>query len=404
MQPGTCALHGMAAKLSAMERSDQSAGARAQGVSEFNAPLVIAAVATWLAVWLGTVGELAQRDPGLAWPARGALLVFLACFFLTGHFGERQLAGWRNLFLAGQLGAIFVLLMLGSSGASPILLILFAASQASCFPLRMSLALLAAANAGLLAIILLRWGVPLKPALTMLTAWMGFQAFAVLTIHYAVQAGRMADELRAVNAGLLATRSLLAETARDQERLRLSRELHDVSGHKLTALKLNLRRVQGAPGDEALTACVQLADELLEDLRAVVRQLRGSDGLELGAALQRLADPLPRPSVEFSVDPAARVPRADQAEALLRVAQEALTNAARHGPARRAWVTLRRDAGRLELQVDDDGRVLRWPPATGNGLRGMRERLEALGGELHLEQAPQGGLRVRASLPAEVSL
>lgn len=386
-----------------MERSPGAAGAAKRGLDQFNAPLVIAALATWLAVWVATVGELAGRDPALAWPARAALLVFLACFFLAGHFDERRSPLLRNLSLAGQLGAVFALLMMGSSGASPILLILFAAGLASFFSLRTALASLAAVNAGLLAIILMRWGVPLKQALTMLTAWMGFQTFAVLTIFYAVRVERMADELRAVNAGLLATRSLLAETARDQERLRLSRELHDVCGHKLTALKLNLRRIQDQRDPAPLAACAQLTDELLDDLRAVVRQLRGSDGLELGAALHRLSDHLPRPQVEFSIDPAARVPRAEQAEALLRVAQEALTNSARHGPARHAWVTLRRHAERLELLVEDDGRLGGWPPTPGNGLRGMRERLESLGGELRLEQAPQGGLRVLASLPQEWS-
>ena len=69
---------------------------------------------------------------------------------------------------------------------------------------------------------------------------MSFQGFAALTAWFAYNAERTRDELAATNADLLATRSLLADSARDSERLRLSRELHDVAGHKLTALKINL--------------------------------------------------------------------------------------------------------------------------------------------------------------------
>src|SRR6185295_615600 len=73
-----------------------------------------------------------------------------------------------------------------------------------------------------------------------LLAYIGFQIFAALTAWYAKSAERTTKELQETNAHLLATRSLLEESARDGERLRLARELHDVAGHKLTALKLNL--------------------------------------------------------------------------------------------------------------------------------------------------------------------
>jgi signal transduction histidine kinase len=366
-------------------------------------PLLVAALVTWLAVWVQTVGVLAARDPALAWPARIGLLAFMAAFLATVFSDRPERRRLHDVALAGQLCAVFGLLALGPSGSSGILLILFAATFTLRLPLRLELLVLAAVNAALFAMMAWHWDMPLGAALTTTVAWAGFQAFAVLTVRYAMRAERMAADLSAVNAGLLATRSLLDETARDQERLRLSRELHDVAGHKLTALKLNLRALAREPGladrDELRTSA-RLADELLDELRALVRQLRISDGLDLQQALMRLAEPLPRPSVEFSIAPDARVPRAEQAEALLRVAQEALTNAARHGGAHRAWLSLRLDDGDIVLAADDDGRV-NWPLRPGNGLTGMQERIAALGGSLDAAPSGHGGLRLVARLPLE---
>ena len=109
-------------------------------------------------------------------------------------------------------------------------------------------------------------------------------------------AERTAADLQQTNADLLATRSLLAESARDPERLRLARELHDVAGHKLTALKLNLtalaaqRQLAAAALDQG---GAQLADELLGDIRGVVAQMRQHDGLDLRARARAAHRPVP---------------------------------------------------------------------------------------------------------------
>jgi len=219
----------------------------------------------------------------------------------------------------------------------------------------------------------------------------------------AMRAEEMAEKLRSVNARLLATRSLLGETARDRERLRVSRELHDVAGHKLTALKLNLRGLQRRLDGEASAAVSEatgLADELLQDLRSVVRHLRAGEGIDLGESLRELARPLPRPELVLSIGAGARVPRAEQAEVLLRVVQEALTNAARHGPAEHLYCTLEKNGEGLTMTIEDDGRLER-PVEPGNGLTGMRERLDELGGTLRTDRSARGGLRLVANLPGE---
>jgi signal transduction histidine kinase len=229
----------------------------------------------------------------------------------------------------------------------------------------------------------------------------GFQVFAALTAHYAKTAERTRDALAVVNADLLATRALFADSARDAERLRVARELHDVAGHKLTAMTLNLRVLAGDPvlaGRHELAVAQQMAAELLGDIRNVVQALRDSRGLDLHTALHALAAPLPKPSLALSIDDDLHVTDAATAEAVLRLVQEALTNSARHADADIVSVSLRRRGDRLAVMVEDDGRV-RGPLHEGNGLAGMRERIAAADGTMALSTNERGALRIDASLP-----
>jgi signal transduction histidine kinase len=100
------------------------------------------------------------------------------------------------------------------------------------------------------------------------------------------------------------------------------------------------------------------------------------------------------------LDPALQLRGRERVEAVLRAVQEALTNAARHGPARELSVTLDQRDGRLRLQIEDDGRIAAQPEA-GGGLSGMRERFEALGGGFTLARGVRGGLQIDAWMPAE---
>ena len=169
-----------------------------------------------------------------------------------------------------------------------------------------------------------------------ITAYAGFQVFATLTAWYARRADETARQLRETNAHLLATRSLLEESARDHERLRLARELHDVAGHKLTALKLNLTALQReAGGAPNLDNAAQLATELLEDIRGVVAQFRQHDGLDIRAALEATARAAARAAEYPPRDQRrrARWPAWRRRKHLLRVVQEAVTNVVRHAGA-----------------------------------------------------------------------
>jgi signal transduction histidine kinase len=190
--------------------------------------------------------------------------------------------------------------------------------------------------------------------------------------------------------------------ARGEERLRLSRELHDVVGHKLTALKLQLRlcvRDAASPIRDSLSECMRLSDELLTDVRGVVSTLRVSDGIDLHQSLAALVPAIPRPHVRLELAEDARVPRVEQAETFLRCAQEGLTNALRHSGAENITLRLTRADAGITLSIEDDGHP-QSAPQWGNGLKGMHERLTQLGGTLNVSTAADGrGLKLRAWLP-----
>lgn len=358
-------------------------------------PLNLAALLTLGTVALSIHGELGDARP-LGWTL---LAGFSLLFLLLEPVAARP---WLRTACYAVLAALAlgVVALAPRTGTSPVILVILLAALAMDYsPGRV---LLVAALLNLALYLVLATGGHPAPGMKV-TLYLGFQAFAALVAHYARSAERARDRLALVNADLLATRALLADSARDAERLRVARELHDVAGHKLTALGLNLRALANQPGlagHAELDLARRMAGELMGDLRQVVQKLRDDGrGLDLATALHALAAPLPRPALRLDIADDVRIGDACVAEAVLRMVQEALTNSARHGQARVLDVAIRREGRRIAVSIEDDGR-LQAPLREGNGLAGMRERLAEAGGSLALSASPRGALRIDASLPA----
>ena len=199
---------------------------------------------------------------------------------------------------------------------------------------------------------------------------------------------------------LEASRARIVEAA-DEARRRIERDLHDGAQQRLVALALSLRvtAAGAAPATAAaLEACgaeLQLAlDELRELARGIHPVLLSQRGLT--TALEALAARSPVPvEVDAALDE--RLPPAQEA-ALYFVAAEALTNVAKHARAGATAVRLRRDDGWAEITVTDDG-VGGAADAEGSGLRGLADRLDALGGEIAVTSGDGGGTMVRGRVP-----
>jgi two-component system, NarL family, sensor histidine kinase UhpB len=206
---------------------------------------------------------------------------------------------------------------------------------------------------------------------------------------------------------LEATGRVLA--AQEAERLRIARELHDHVGQELTAVLLLLSRVQSrAPADvrEAVLDAQEAVRASLEDVRRIVIELRPEalDDLGLESALAVLCDRFAeRSGVDVSYHPPDRLPglSPDAELVIYRVAQEALTNVARHSGSDRAELTLAADGGTVVLTVCDHGSGLAADLDAGSGIRGMRERAGLIGAALEVRnRAPGPGGEVRLEVPA----
>lgn len=374
---------------------------RAWGEGLFS-PLSWAAYVTWAAITVDALDfEVLRGGVAREWLGALALLAYIGLFATRAVLDRRFPSGaWPTTLVILQALAALTAALFLKSGIVGILLVIVAAQLVAIVSLARTIALLAVFNTALVWI----WSqsVGLPDAVLALFPILGFQAFAALTGLYAVRAERAREALMLAHGELLATRELLSESTRSEERLRLSRELHDVAGHKLTALKLNLSRLARDPAlgaREEVRVSTLLATELLEDIRAVVSELRRHDGVDLSAALKALAQSIPGVRIDIEVDADSRLAAIGHAETLLRCAQEALTNALRHGSPTRILVHCQRSDAAIELMVVDNGSHgtnIRF----GNGLNGMRERLEGVGGALAVSAVPTGGVRLIASLPA----
>jgi two-component system sensor histidine kinase UhpB len=191
--------------------------------------------------------------------------------------------------------------------------------------------------------------------------------------------------------------------AQEEERARIARDLHDEVNQSLTGLLLRLEAVREAAPPELepeLAETRALANQAMQELLSLARQLRPTalDDLGLAAAIGGQVEQLERSGLatELSIDGDFSDLDDDVQLVVYRVAQEALTNAARHSGAQRVDVALRRSPDEVELGVVDDGSGFAFEQSErGLGIGGMRERALLVGAELTIESRPGEGTTVR---------
>jgi signal transduction histidine kinase len=233
--------------------------------------------------------------------------------------------------------------------------------------------------------------------------FLGISLFAFMSSVVGLRQHAARDELRKVNSELQATQALLAENTRIAERVRIARELHDLVGHHLTALTLNLEVATHLVEGKALEHVQQahsLAKLLLVDVREVVSDIRDDDKVDIAAALSTLVKGVPEPHIHLELPSELAMTDPLRAQVLLRCAQEMITNSVKHAQADNLWIQLMLDENRVGMTARDDGRGVENIEA-GNGLIGMAERLRQLGGELQIESSPGAGFSLHAWVPTE---
>ena len=198
-----------------------------------------------------------------------------------------------------------------------------------------------------------------------------------------------------------------ALAAQEAERKRIAGELHDEVGQAMTSVLMRLERLRDGVLPQRVHELGDAQEAIrssLEEVRRIAQELRPEmlDHLGLVSALTALCRTFSsRTGIEVSCgfDPGLPAIGSEAELALYRVAQEALTNVARHAGARHAWLRLETDAAGVVLRVADDGRGFDGRKPDTGGLRGMRERAVTVGGELTIGAAAAGGAEVRLVLP-----
>ena len=210
---------------------------------------------------------------------------------------------------------------------------------------------------------------------------------------------------RQLGSALAAERQRATGDARAAERARIAREVHDAISQHLFALRMiaaGMRRAD--PGNQQVRAIERISEEALRDMQTLLMELRPAslDGAGLTPALQEICaayhDRL-GVTVDASLDDVT-VP-APVEHALLRITQEACTNAVRHGNARRLAVAMTRQDGHVELAVRDTGTGFDpAAPHAGSGLAHIRDRVVELGGTVDIDSAPGRGAALTIRVPA----
>jgi two-component system sensor histidine kinase UhpB len=227
----------------------------------------------------------------------------------------------------------------------------------------------------------------------------GAREFVIVAEAFNDMLDRLERERRSSALRLLASH--------EAERRHLARELHDEIGQRLTALLLLLRpAVEEAPPQlqESLTESHQLTRGTLDEVRRIARHLRPTvlDDLGLEPGLRALCDLVERTAqTPISQTYDEKIPRlSDEVElALYRTAQEALTNVVRHAHATNVVLDLGVSNGDVRLTISDNGRGLTYRGDEHGGIRSMRERAVAVGGQVAIRSSPGGGTTVTITAP-----
>ncbi len=341
-----------------------------------------------------------------------ALLLWTLCYLvfglmywlLTSNLGSRRHPVLKLLGLTLMTAVAVAVGWYSHSGLSAMLMVVASLVLPWLLPFWLGVSWLVLQQLSLVAIFVTFPEYDHSIALSLLQAsiYLGISVLVFVTSTVASQQAEQRDVQRRLNSELRATRALLAESSRIAERMRIARDLHDLIGHHLTALSLNLE-VASHLSNEAAGAHVRKAQStakhLLADVREAVSELRQDDAIDLTQALRSLTDGVPGLSIHVAMPPRFSMEDPRRAQVLLRCAQEIITNAAKHAAARNLWLNFAyADASLLGLHARDDGRGAE-QIEPGNGLSGMRERLAEFGGSLTLETGMSQGFALTIRLP-----
>jgi signal transduction histidine kinase len=355
-------------------------------------------ILTWVLIGIPSVLWEVENHPSLFTLRTvilfGAFALFLVGFLIaTRHGCDNRV---RIPLIVLETLAAFVCVFLQPTGFLPVLLVIVAA-QLGGYPPRFSIVVIAF-NAVVLGLLVQRTG---GQFVTYALVYFAFSLFALFSMHVAHSEMEARKSLAEANAELRMTTELLEISSRTSERLRIARDLHDLLGHHLTALSLNLEvasHLSSGEAKEHVEKSKGIAKQLLADVRDVVSRLRNDEPVDLTSSLESLRDVMVAPSLHLDFPRELAVADANVAQVALRTVQEIVTNAVRHSGARNLWLKLGTADRTLSIDARDDGAGVD-NVRFGNGLLGLRERVEQVRGTFEVTSMRGHGFTVHVTLP-----
>ena len=319
--------------------------------------------------------------------AIAALLAVVTSYLVLEFFwgGLEKLSRYRRHFFAVAFAATYILMLLYELSFVSILTILMVnrATQIFSLPTCLVLAVVPTMSGGLID----HYYHSIPYAIHGAILYVLFN-LAILVIGFAVLSERREKERsEKLLRELRATQYLLSEAAKQDERLHISRDLHDQVGHHLTALSLQLEVAINAAPEHALQYVHRARDIsrlLLSDIRATITDIRANANIDIERAIESLLQPTDEGRVSLNIQDNLNLQSATLAETLFRCAQESLTNARKHSRATSIEISIFKSHQSFGFCYRDNGGVSEdfvW----GNGLTGMKERVENLGGTMAVD-------------------
>lgn len=349
-----------------------------------------------LSIGIGVITLIVDDLAVPAWVWAGLLIVWIITLIFMSYWSGY--AG-QLLFYGCALVTSWAMLATVSSPGSMIvvLLIMVAAIGSYLFPIRWVLGIVAL-NCLVSFAHMQITGADMRGSLAFTGFYLILHLATVFMGFAMLRETQLRAELEQKNLELEAAGVLLEDSAASSERLRISRELHDLIGHQLTVLNLELEAAkhrEGAAAREHTERAGTLAKDLLADVRGTVGELRETTPGDLQQSLHRLASAVPSLDIHIEVDAGAPADE-ETSTTLVRAAQEIITNTIKHAEATELLLRVRMVEDTLILSGTNDGAAPR-TITPGHGLTGLKERLELLGGSLEIRTTPQ--FTVEAQLP-----
>lgn len=363
---------------------------------------ILAAIVTWLLVAITSLvisQNLAGVSPAMWWAATAMYLVFIVGFLCVCRPQAYQHdKAVRIVWMLIQLIAVLVIYRTQPFSYNAILMVIWSSQIVYFVSFRTACLLSPLWSAPLWIMQTLYWQASFA-WITAVLFWT-FNLFALVMVDSRRRERESREQAEALNRELLATQELLKVASREEERTRIARNIHDLLGHHLTALTIHLQVAQRQTEGEVqaqISQCHQIAKLLLSDVREAVSDLREQNNNTLESVLTTLTQNVPQLTVHLNVDNTLPALSIEHTETLLRIAQESLTNTLRHADASDVWLDVEYRDGQVTLQVKDNGKGCA-AMKEGNGVKGMRERIERLGGTFKINSL-HGHFSSQASLP-----